>query len=82
MAALIPDEKRLLFLDKEYFWVAQNAAGYHPGQVLPSRADGAPLGTAVPLTIFLNFNVILFTTVGTEFKNANCSPYTKMHLPL
>ena len=21
----------------------QNAAGYHPGQVLPSRADGAPL---------------------------------------
>ena len=43
MAALIPDEKRLVLLDKKYLLVAQNAAGYHPGQVLPSRADGAPL---------------------------------------
>ena len=40
MAARIPDEKCLKIQNS---YVVQNAAGYHPVQVLPSRADGAPL---------------------------------------
>ena len=47
MAALIPDEKRLVCLDKKYIKVVKNASGYHPGQVLPSRADGAPFNLFV-----------------------------------
>ena len=43
MAALIPDEKGLVLLDKKYFWVAQNATGYRSRPVLPSGTQGAPL---------------------------------------
>ena len=29
-------------IDKNYYSVVKNTAGYHPGQVKPSTADGAP----------------------------------------
>ena len=37
----------LFLLENENFQVVQNTTGYHPGQVLPSRADEAPLGSAL-----------------------------------
>ena len=30
-------------LDKNYFRVVKNSAGYHPAPVIPSTADGGPL---------------------------------------
>ena len=36
----------LLLLDAKYFKVVQNAAANHPGQVLLSRSDGAPLANS------------------------------------
>ena len=42
MAALIPDEKYLVLLDKNYFWEAKYTAGYYPESVMPSTADGVP----------------------------------------
>ena len=35
----------------------KNEAGYHPGQVSPSRADGAPSGTIVKLIGVRHWNV-------------------------
>ena len=32
----------LVLIDKNYYSVVKNTAGYHPGQVKPSTADGAP----------------------------------------
>ena len=42
MAALIPDEKYLVLLDKNYFWEAKYTAGYHPESEMSSTADGVP----------------------------------------
>ena len=42
MAALISDIKCLVLIDKNYYSVVKNTAGYHPGQVKPSTAGGAP----------------------------------------
>ena len=43
MAALIPDEKCGACLDKKTVMLMTNTAGYHPGLVMPSTTDGAPL---------------------------------------
>ena len=40
-------KNELFLLENENFQVVQNTTGYHPGQVLPSRADEAPLVSAV-----------------------------------
>ena len=42
MAAPIPDERWLVLIDKTYFRVVKNAAGYYPGPVTPSTKDRAP----------------------------------------
>ena len=43
MAALIPGEKCGVCLDKKTVLLLTNAAGYHPGLVMPSATDGASL---------------------------------------
>ena len=42
MTALVEDKKSGECLDKNYFCLMTNAAGYHPGPVAPSTADVAP----------------------------------------
>ena len=51
MAILIPNEKCLILLIKN-FWLAQYAAGYHPGPLAPPRTDGASLGVFLRCHIF------------------------------
>ena len=41
VAALMLDEKCLIFPDTTCFSVVKNAAGYHPGAVMTSPTDGA-----------------------------------------
>ena len=43
MAALIPHEKCLVLIDKNYFGVFKNAAAYQLGPLLPSTADRTAL---------------------------------------
>ena len=43
MAALILNEKNGARLDKTFFALVANAAGYHLEQVTPSIAGGSPL---------------------------------------
>ena len=40
MAAHIPDEKVSFYLTEKILLEQENAAGYHPGPVAPSTADG------------------------------------------
>ena len=40
MAALIPNIRLLVLIDKTYFDLRKNAADYHPGPEMPSTADG------------------------------------------
>ena len=42
MAAIVPVKKRLVLFNKIYFLIVKNAAGHHPGPVLPSTTDGVP----------------------------------------
>ena len=53
MAALVPDEKCGVCLDKKYFCLMTNAAGYYPGPLAPITAFGTPLleGTEKVITI-------------------------------
>ena len=39
MTVLIRDEKRLVSVTQNYFWQMQNAAGYHPGPVMPPSTE-------------------------------------------
>ena len=43
MAALIPEEKRPVLLDKNFFSAVKNAVGYHRETVIPSTANGVQL---------------------------------------
>ena len=43
MAARIPVESCCVLKMETFLWEVKNAAGYHPGPVTPSTADGAPL---------------------------------------
>ena len=41
MAAFVTDEKLLVLIDKNDFWVKQHVTGYSIGPDIPCRADGA-----------------------------------------
>ena len=43
MTALFPGEKGGVCLDKKLLLLLTNAAGYHPGLVTPSTADGTQI---------------------------------------
>ena len=52
MAALIPDEKCCVCLDKKAFLLLKNRADYHTGLVSSSTTDGASLEMKVKKTQF------------------------------
>ena len=53
MAAPIPDERRLILIDKTFFVFRKIAAGHHPGEVKPSTADGVPINLLMAQSVSL-----------------------------
>ena len=42
---IFQDERCLVLIDKTYFVLGKNAAGYHPGPAAPSTTDSCKMAT-------------------------------------